>query len=339
MNINHRTPALSIFSYFIVGLREKKDYYRRENEIEDETMKPVLVVMAAGMGSRYGGIKQIEPVGPNGEAIIDYSIYDAVRAGFSEVVFIIRKAIESDFKKYIGSRFSDRIKITYVFQELDSLLPEGFAIPEGREKPWGTGQAILCAGDAVKAPFAVINADDFYGADAFSKTAEYLSAIDVKSTEFALAGYPIVNTLSDYGSVSRGVCSFDGEGYLTSIEEHVKISRENGKIVSRQPGQSEQELTGKESVSMNFWCLTPEVFPAMNRYFMEFLSGKGGEMKSEIYLPIVLGDMVKSGSASVRVLRTESDWFGVTYKEDKPLVMESIGRLIEAGTYPSPLWD
>ncbi|MBB6478653.1 nucleotidyltransferase family protein [Spirochaeta isovalerica] len=301
-------------------------------------MKPVLVVMAAGMGSRYGGIKQIEPVGPNGEAIIDYSIYDAVRSGFSEVVFIIRKAIEEDFKKYIGSRFADKIKVTYCFQQLDSQLPDGFVIPEGREKPWGTGQAVLCARDVVNAPFVVINADDFYGSDAFAKTAEYLREIPSDSMEFAMAGYPIVNTLSDYGSVSRGICAVDENLFLSSIEEHVKISREGNRIVSRQPGEPELELTGSETVSMNFWCLTPKVFDYLDTYFKDFLKEKGRELKSEIYLPIVLGDMSDKGDCSVKVIKTESDWFGVTYKEDKPLVVESISGLIKSGVYPSPLW-
>ncbi|MBN2656666.1 MAG: nucleotidyltransferase [Spirochaetales bacterium] len=301
-------------------------------------MKPVLVVMAAGMGSRYGGIKQIEPVGPNGEAIIDYSIFDAVRAGFSEVVFIIRKAIEDDFKKYIGSRFSDKIKVTYCFQQLESQLPNGFEIPEGREKPWGTGQAVLCARDAVKAPFVVINADDFYGSDAFMKTAEYLKGISSDSREFAMAGYPILNTLSDFGSVSRGICSVDENRFLSSIEEHLKISREGERVISRQPGEAELELRGNETVSMNFWCLTPAVFDYLEKYFNEFLHEKGQEMKSEIYLPIVLGDISAKGDCSIKVIKTESDWFGVTYKEDKPFVVENIKKLIETGEYPSPLW-
>ena len=301
-------------------------------------MKPVLIVMAAGMGSRYGGIKQIEPVGPSGEAIIDYSIYDAVKAGFSEVVFIIRKAIEDDFKKYIGSRFSDIIKVTYCFQQLDSALPSGFNIPEGRNKPWGTAQAVLCARDVVNAPFVVINADDFYGADSFRKTADFLKTITIDSTSFAMAGYPILNTLSDFGSVSRGICTSDENGRLTSIEEHVKISRENGQIISRQPGKAELELSGNETVSMNFWCLTPVVFEYLDQYFKEFLEEKGSELKSEIYLPIVLGDMTDKNNATVQVLETESQWFGVTYQEDKPIVQESIQKLIKNGTYPSPLW-
>lgn len=301
-------------------------------------MKPVLVVMAAGMGSRYGGIKQIEPVGPRGEAIIDFSIFDAVRSGFSEVVFIIRKAIEEDFKKYIGSRFADQIKVTYCFQELDSQLPYGFSIPEERVKPWGTGQAVLCVKDVVKAPFVVINADDFYGADAFRKTADYLSQVSSDSTDFAMAGYPINNTLSDFGSVSRGICTIDRELNLSSIEEHVKISREGNKIISRQPEKPEQLLTGKETVSMNFWCLTPVVFAYLEKYFFEFLNKKGGELKSEIYLPNILGDMIDKGNCSVKVIKTVSDWFGVTYKDDKPLVVENISRLIESGDYPSPLW-
>jgi len=301
-------------------------------------MKPVLVVMAAGMGSRYGGIKQIEPVGPSGEAIIDYSIYDAVQAGFSEVVFIIRKAIEEDFKKYIGSRFSDKIKVTYCFQQLESALPDGFEIPEGRNKPWGTGQAVLCARDAVHAPFVVINADDFYGADSFRQTAEFLKTVTNGSTDFAMAGYPIINTLSDFGSVSRGICTSDSNGKLTSIEEHVKISQEDGKIISRQPDSDELELTGKETVSMNFWCLTPIIFDHLEEYFNVFLKDKGKELKSEIYLPIVLGEMTEKGDSTVTVIKTESEWFGVTYQEDKPLVQKNIRRLIDEGTYPSPLW-
>ncbi len=301
-------------------------------------MKPVLVVMAAGIGSRYGGIKQIEPVGPSGEAIIDYSIYDAVKAGFSEVVFIIRKAIEDDFKKYIGSRFSGKIKVTYCFQQLESALPEGFSIPEGREKPWGTGQAVLCAREVVKAPFVVINADDFYGADSFRQTAEFLKNVSNNSTGFAMAGYPILNTLSDFGSVSRGICTTDSNGKLSSIEEHVKISKEDGRIISRQPDMDEQELIGDETVSMNFWCLTPIVFEYLDKYFKEFLKDRGSELKSEIYLPFVLGDMTDKGNSTVEVIKTESQWFGVTYKEDKPLVQKSISKLIEDGEYPSPLW-
>jgi len=301
-------------------------------------MKPVLVVMAAGMGSRYGGIKQIEPVGPSGEAIIDYSIYDAVQAGFSEVVFIIRKAIEDDFKKYIGSRFSDRIKVTYCFQQLESVLPAGFSIPEGREKPWGTGQAVLCAKDAVDAPFVVINADDFYGAEAFRKTAEFLKTVSIESTDFAMAGYPINNTLSDFGSVSRGICTADDNGFLTSIEEHLKISRENGTIISRQPDSDARELTGHETVSMNFWCLTPAVFGYLEKYFNEFLLEKGQELKSEIYIPIVLGEMSDKADSTIKVIETDSQWFGVTYKEDKPLVQENIKTLIDNGVYPTPLW-
>jgi NDP-sugar pyrophosphorylase family protein len=301
-------------------------------------MKPVLVVMAAGMGSRYGGIKQIEPVGPSGEAIIDYSIYDAVQAGFSEVVFIIRKAIEEDFKKYIGSRFSDKIKVTYCFQQLESALPEGFIIPEGRDKPWGTGQAVLCAKDTVTAPFVVINADDFYGSDSFRKTAEFLSTVSNDSTDFAMAGYPILNTLSDFGSVSRGICTADKNDFLTSIEEHVKISNEDGTIISRQPNENPRELTGKETVSMNFWCLTPVVFEYLEKYFKEFLLEKGQELKSEIYLPIVLGEMTDKGDSTVKVIKTDSQWFGVTYKEDKPLVQENVKKLIDEGKYPTPLW-
>lgn len=301
-------------------------------------MKPVLVVMAAGIGSRYGGIKQIEPVGPSGEAIIDYSIYDAVKAGFSEVVFIIRKAIEEDFKKYIGSRFSDHIKVTYCFQQLESQLPKGFKIPEGRQKPWGTAQAVLCVRDVVKTPFVVINADDFYGAESFVKTAEYLQTVSNDSAEFAMAGYSILNTLSDFGSVSRGVCTADDRDFLTSLEEHLKISKEDGKIISRQPGKDEQQLKGDEIVSMNFWCLTPIVFEYLEQYFLEFLKEKGSELKSEVYLPIVLGDMTDRGISTVKVIKTQSQWFGVTYQEDKPLVQKCISKLIDDGIYPSPLW-
>jgi UTP-glucose-1-phosphate uridylyltransferase len=302
-------------------------------------MKPVLVVMAAGMGSRYGGIKQIEPVGPSGEAIIDYSIYDAVKAGFAEVVFIIRKEIEDDFKKYIGSRFSHKIKVTYCFQQLDSSLPEGFTIPTGRAKPWGTGQAVLCAKDVVNAPFVVINADDFYGADSFKQTAEFLKTVTNDSTDFAMAGYPILNTLSDFGSVSRGICTSDESGNLTSIEEHVKISKEEGRIITRQPEQDERELTGKETVSMNFWCLTPVVFEYLEKFFNDFLKTKGQELKSEIYIPIELGKMTENGDSTVKVIKTESQWFGVTYKEDKPLVQDNITKLIADGVYPTPLWS
>src|SRR5579859_5990847 len=295
---------------------------------------PTLLVMAAGMGSRYGGLKQIDPVGPAGETIIDYSIFDAMRAGFGKLVFVIRKDIESQFREIVGSRFEKRIAVEYVFQELDKL-PAGFSIPTGRSKPWGTTHAILMAEGVVKEPFAAINADDFYGRNAYKVLEQHLVS---GTPDYAMVGFSLKNTLSDFGSVARGVSRTDANGFLTSVVEMMKIERDGtgakntdaeGKIIS---------LTGEESVSMNFWGFTPALFPQIKTKFIEFLQRSGGEMKSECYIPSTVNDLVVAGQAKVKVLRTNDSWFGVTYREDRPMVVESIRKLIARGDYPEKLW-
>ncbi len=299
-------------------------------------MKPALIVMAAGLGSRYGGIKQIDPVGLAGEAILDYSIFDALRAGFGKVVFVIRRDIERDVKDFFGDRFEKRVPTVFVHQELD-MLPPGFSIPEGRTKPWGTGHAVLCARDKTDVPFAVINADDFYGRDAFRVMADHLSETNPSKADFSMVGYRLANTLSEHGSVSRGVCTVDGGGFLSSLEEHLKIERTSRGIESLDPEHAGL-LTGEEPVSMNFFGFTPALFPLLDREFRSFLSRLGGEAKSECYIPKVVNSLVASGEARVKVLPTSASWFGITYKEDKSKVQDNIRRLIRSGEYPERLW-
>lgn len=292
--------------------------------------------MAAGMGSRYGGIKQIDPVGLCGEAIIDYSVFDALRAGFGKVVFIIRADIERDVKAFFGDRFEKRIPTEYVHQELADL-PDGFAVPEGRTKPWGTGHAVLCTRSAVTDPFAVINADDFYGRDAFHGMARYLSGADASSPRFAMVGYRLRNTLSENGPVSRGVCEIDGQGFLKAVEEHIKIESISGKIVSGDESKP-SAFSGNEIVSMNMFGFTPRLYPLLQREFVEFLAAWGADPKAECYIPKVVNTLVERGDARVTVLPCASSWFGITYKDDKPLVQGSIRELIRQGEYPERLW-
>jgi hypothetical protein len=298
------------------------------------TTKPTLLVLAAGMGSRYGGLKQIDPVGPGGETIIDYSIYDALRAGFGKLVFVIRKDIEAQFKEIIGARFEKRVAVDYVFQELDKL-PPGFSIPAGRTKPWGTTHAILMAADAVKEPFAAINADDFYGRQAYQLLAQHLTS---GSPDYAMVGFILRNTLSNFGSVARGVCRVDGNDFLQSVEELTKIEPDGGGAKNTDDAGKLTKLTGDEAVSMNFWGFTPALFPQLQTHFQTFLTAKGGELKSECYIPSTIGDLVTTGQARVKVLRTNDSWFGVTYREDRPRVVESVRKLIQRGDYPERLW-
>ena len=296
--------------------------------------KPTLLVLAAGMGSRYGGLKQIDPVGPSGETIIDYSIFDAMRAGFGKLVFVIRKDIEQQFREIVGVRFEKRIAVEYVFQELDKL-PAGYSLPAGRTKPWGTTHAILMAENAIKEPFAAINADDFYGQQAYQVLAQHLTS---GTPDYAMVGFVLKNTLSDHGSVARGVSRVDGNNYLTHIVEMMKIERDgNGAKNTEADGQI-TKLTGDEAVSMNFWGFTPALFPQIKEEFEKFLKRAGGEQKSECYIPATVGDLVTSGRARCKVLRSSDSWFGVTYREDRPQVVESIRRLIAQGKYPEKLW-
>lgn len=298
-------------------------------------MKPTLVIMAAGMGSRYGGIKQIDPMGPNGEIILDYSVRDAAEAGFSRVVFIIRKDIEAAFRETIGNRFQRIIDVAYVFQELDDL-PQEFTVPEGREKPWGTGHAILACKNVVKEPFVVINADDFYGGEAFREGVRGLAELDPGRIEGFLVGYRLANTLSPHGYVTRGVCESDS-GYLTCVTERFKIGRNESGVVEYQDEGENHAMTGDELASMNFWGFSPALFPILEARFIEFMKASGSEMKSEFLIPSEIDTLISEGKMTVKVLKTDSTWFGVTYPEDKPAVKASLASLVKNGVYPSPL--
>jgi UTP-glucose-1-phosphate uridylyltransferase len=297
--------------------------------------KPTLLVLAAGMGSRYGGLKQIDPVGPTGETIIDYSIFDALRAGFGKLVFVIRKDIEQPFREIVGARFEKRIAVEYAYQELDKL-PAGFSLPAGRTKPWGTTHAILMAADIVKEPFAAINADDFYGQQAYKVLAQHLIS---GTPDYAMVGFTLKNTLSDHGTVARGVSRVDTNNYLTNIVEMMKIERAGSGAKDTGPDGKITKLSGDEAVSMNFWGFTPALFPQLKVEFEKFLQKAGGEQKSECYIPATVGELVTSGRAKCKVLRSADSWFGVTYREDRPQVVESIRKLITKGEYPEKLWS
>ncbi len=303
--------------------------------------KTTLVVMAAGIGSRFGGgIKQLEPVGPSGEIIIDYSIHDAMEAGFDKVVFIIRKDLERDFREVIGDRMERRVETAYAFQELDDL-PEGFAKPEGRTKPWGTGQAILCCKDLVKEPFAVINADDYYGKEAFVKVHDFLAQERTQGErmEFCMAGFLLGNTLSENGGVTRGICSVDGKQHLTRVTETKNIVKtEQGAAVKSEDGTL-TPVDARCPVSMNMWGLTPEIFPVLESGFRDFLSGLSDRTKGEYLIPTIMDGLIQEKRANVTVLESSDRWFGVTYKEDKPAVIRSFRELIAAGVYKERLFD
>jgi Nucleotidyl transferase len=296
--------------------------------------KPTLLVLAAGMGSRYGGLKQIDPVGPHGETIIDYSIFDAMRAGFGKLVFVIRKDIEQQFREIVGARFEKRIAVEYVFQELDKL-PAPYKLPAGRTKPWGTSHAILMAEGVVKENFAAINADDFYGQNAYKVLAQHLTS---GTPDYAMVGFILKNTLSDHGSVARGVSQVDANNYLTHIVELTKIERDGSGAKDTGPDGKITKLTGDEAVSMNFWGFTPALFPQLHVTFENFLKKSGQELKSECYIPATVGELVTGGRAKCKVLRSPDSWFGVTYREDRPTVVESIRKLIAKGDYPEKLW-
>jgi hypothetical protein len=296
---------------------------------------PTLLVLAAGMGSRYGGLKQIEPVGPGGETIIDYSIYDALRAGFGKLVFVIRKDIEQPFKEIVGARFEKRVAVEYVFQELDNL-PPGFQVPAGRTKPWGTTHAILMAAGAIHEPFAVINADDFYGAEGYRVLARHLES---GPADYAMVGFVLRNTLSGFGSVARGVCRVSETGYLENVTELTAIERDGAHARNKDAEGHEIRLTGDEAVSMNMFGFTPQVFGQLQEYFKAFLELNASNLKSECYIPTAVNDLIQTGRARVKVLRTNDSWFGVTYREDHPRVVESVSRLVRGGSYPERLWS
>lgn len=301
-------------------------------------MQPTLLVLAAGMGSRYGGLKQIDPVGPNQETILDYSVYDARQAGFDRVVFVIRRDIEAEFREQVGKRFENAIDTDYAFQALADL-PAGFQLPADRTKPWGTAHAVLCAKEQIKAPFASINADDFYGADSYQTMAAFLQQPPSgEKAHYAMSGFVLRNTLSEHGHVARGICEVDEQGLLRKVAEHTQITATADGALSTLEDGSTMELTGNEWVSMNFWGFTPAVFPAMEEGFAQFLAQKGDQPKSEFYIPEAVDEMMRAGIADVRVLPSKARWFGVTYREDKPIVQTAIREMTETGAYPSPLW-
>ncbi len=299
---------------------------------------PTLLVLAAGMGSRYGGLKQVDPVGPSGETILDYAVFDAIREGFGRVVFVIRKEFEEAFRAQVSAKYAGAIQVDYVFQALDAL-PPGFAVPAGREKPWGTGHAVWCAREAITEPFAVIGADDFFGRDAFRQLAAFLKQPTEREDDapnFAMIGYRLANTLSENGAVSRGVCATGGGGYLEKVVEHTGIRREEVAAVSGEDGA--KKYTGEETVSMNCWAFTPEFFTGLNEQFEAFLEARGGELKSEFYLPEAVSEQVAQGLVTVEVRPTTASWFGVTYREDKPRVQAALADLIARGEYPARLF-
>jgi NDP-sugar pyrophosphorylase family protein len=298
-------------------------------------MEPTLLILAAGMASRYGSMKQIQSFGPGGETIMDYSIYDAIRAGFKKVVFIIRKEFAKDFQDIFEPRLKDKVSLDYVYQDLHSFT-DGFTIPPDRTKPWGTAHAVLCAKDAVHEPFAVINADDFYGRDAFDKAYQFLTS-DCSEKVYSIIGYELLKTLSENGTVNRGVCQVDQKGNLTSIAERLNISRQGDKIVC-DDNQEPKELPLDSQVSMNFWCFHPSIFAYSEKLFLEFLRDNIDKPKAEFFIPIVADRFINDGVGVIKVIPTSSQWFGVTYKEDAPEVKESLDELVKAGEYPPELW-
>lgn len=299
-------------------------------------MKPTLVILAAGMASRYGSMKQVQGFGPGNETIMDYSIYDAIRAGFGKVVFIIRREFADDFRNIFEPKLKDRIETDYVYQEMDAYM-NGHTVPEDRIKPWGTAHAVLCANDAVDEPFAVINADDFYGKDAFEKAYHFLRE-GCSPELYAIIGYDLVRTLSEHGSVSRGVCQVDEQGYLKAIHERTELYRDTEQIVYVENGQK-YPLPPDAKVSMNFWCFDPSVFELGEKMFQEFLKKNLDNPKAEFFIPLVGDRFIHKGHGKIKVIPTASSWFGVTYKEDAPGVEKSLTNLIRNGEYPERLWD
>ncbi|MEO0471468.1 MAG: nucleotidyltransferase [Bacteroidota bacterium] len=301
-------------------------------------MKPTLLILAAGMGSRYGGLKQIDGVGPSGEAIIEYSIFDAIRAGFGKVVFVIRGEIEDAFREFIQGKFQDKIEIAFAFQELE-MVPEGVSYTADRIKPWGTGHAVLVAKEVIDTPFAMINADDFYGREAFGQMADYLKSMPaMEQPPYCIVGYRLANTLSDHGSVSRGDCVTDEEGFLLTVTERTQIERKGERVVYTDDQGNETDISENTIVSMNMIGFAPNVFEHLDHYFAAFIRERGQELKSEYYVPTLLTQLINADKEKVKVIPTNANWFGVTYKEDRPKVVADIQALVDAGEYPSNLW-
>ena len=304
-------------------------------------MKPTLVVLAAGMGSRYGGLKQVDPVGPSGEAILDYSVFDAIRGGFGRIVFVIRRDFEAEFKAKVGAKYAGVIRVDYCFQDLDDL-PAPYAVPEGRTKPWGTAHATRAARGVVREPFAVINADDFYGRDAMAKLGAFLSAsadsASASPLHLCMVGYRLSLTLSETGSVARGICDIAADGTLRGVTEMTKLVRAGDAAENREDEANPVKVPLDARVSMNCWGFTPRLFSELEERFVRFLAARGAEMKSEWYIPFVVDELIREGKADCTVLPTDSSWFGVTYREDKPYVMGEIRKLVESGEYPATLF-
>ncbi len=301
-------------------------------------MKPELVVMAAGVGSRFGGLKQLEPVGPSGEKVMDYALFDAKRAGVERVVFVIRREFEDLFREQVGAKYSAWMEVDYAFQELD-LLPQGFPLPAGRTKPWGTAHAVLAAQGQVKGPFLVINADDFYGRTAFRILVDFLGKPEEVADSYAMVAFRMANTLSDHGTVARGICEVGPGGLLRGVEEHTALEREGAAAREVLPDGSIRRFTGQEPVSMNFWGFRPTLFGHLQERFARFLAERGQDPKAEFYIPTVVDELIREDRATVRVLETPDPWFGVTYRQDTERVVARIRELVDAGEYPASLWS
>lgn len=303
-------------------------------------MKPTLFLLAAGMGSRYGGLKQLDTLGPNGETIMDYSVYDAIQAGFGKIVWVIRKDFEEQFRTQILSKYQDKIPCELVFQSLDAL-PEGFTVPEGREKPWGTNHAVLMGKDAIKEPFCVINCDDFYNRDAFMVMGKFLSELPEGSTNrYAMVGFRVGNTLSENGTVARGICSKDAQGNLTTVVERTEIQRVNGPVCYKDEQGEWVPVEDNTPVSMNMWGFTPDYFEHSEKYFREFLSDEKNikNLKAEFFIPLMVNELINNNIATVKVLDTTSKWFGVTYAADRDATVARIQQLVDEGVYPNKLF-
>ncbi|WP_321425681.1 nucleotidyltransferase [uncultured Bacteroides sp.] len=300
-------------------------------------MKPTLFVLAAGMGSRYGGLKQLDGLGPNGETIMDYSIYDAIRGGFGKLVFVIRETFEKDFREKIIKKYEDHIPVELVFQDLNDL-PAGFKCPEGREKPWGTNHAVLMGKNVIDEPFAVINADDFYGKDSFAVLGKALTEMAGKTNDYCMIGYRVGNTLSESGSVARGVCATDKDGYLTTVVERTAIERIDGKVQFKDENGEMVAIGDNTPVSMNMWGFTPDYFKYSEDFFINFLKENIDNLKCEYFIPLMVNELINNGTARVKVLDTTSKWFGVTYADDRQSVVDKIQALVDAGEYPAKLF-
>lgn len=301
-------------------------------------MQPSLLILAAGMGSRYGSLKQVDRFGPSAETIVEYSLYDALRAGFGKIVLVVRRAFVNDFREIILKRALKKADIHFVFQEMDRL-PAGFSLPAGRIKPWGTGHAVMMAAGVITEPFAVINADDFYGPESYRIIHRFLSADKPDGPEeYCLVDYQLENTLSESGSVSRGVCQVDHQGYLTDITEHKKICRNGNHITGEAEGKGQVVFTGNEPVSMNLMGFRPSLFGHLEQQFTDFLRAHAHRNEAEFYLPFALNEVIRKGEARVKVLHTREKWFGVTYREDRDMVMNSLKSLVDRGVYPPDLW-